>query len=83
MPDDMDHVQAINEQWTEACIEQHRTGAACRALLPRRSKAGAASSAPTTCIDCESIIPAARLAAQPDATRCIECQRNFEIRRPL
>lgn len=71
--DEMDHVQAINEQWTEGCLAQHKR----RPTRQRAVKPG-----PIECEDCGTEIPAARLAAQPDATRCIECQRYFEIRRP-
>jgi RNA polymerase-binding transcription factor DksA len=31
-----------------------------------------------TCRDCGTEIPADRLAAQPDAVRCLPCQRRFE-----
>lgn len=72
--DEMDHAQAINEQWTEACIAAHRQ---------RRDALPCVSTTTAICEDCGTEIPAARLAAQPDATRCIECQRYFEIRRPL
>jgi len=30
------------------------------------------------CMDCDAVIPAERLAAVPDATRCIECQKDIE-----
>ena len=30
------------------------------------------------CVDCQRRIPAARLEAQPQAVRCIECQRRSE-----
>ena len=32
------------------------------------------------CIDCGERIPKARLAARPNAVRCIECQRDHEKR---
>lgn len=40
---------------------------------------------PKACINCEEPIPAARLAVQPNADRCVSCQHDFEIqtRRPL
>lgn len=31
-----------------------------------------------TCISCDTAIPAARLAAVPEAVRCLDCQRHFE-----
>ena len=30
------------------------------------------------CVNCEQEIPAARLAAMPEAVRCLDCQRHFE-----
>jgi len=32
----------------------------------------------TSCCDCLDPIPAERLAAKPDAARCIECQLQYE-----
>jgi DnaK suppressor protein len=32
------------------------------------------------CVDCGASIPYARLAAQPDAARCIGCQTRFEAK---
>lgn len=32
------------------------------------------------CEDCHRPIPAERLTARPEATRCIECQRHYELR---
>lgn len=69
MPDDMDRVQAVNEQWIEGCLAEHR----------RKTKTCEVLESPQICIDCESAIPAARLKAQPNATRCTDCQNNFEI----
>ena len=34
------------------------------------------------CTECGTAIPAARLAAQPQAARCIDCERSAESRRP-
>jgi RNA polymerase-binding transcription factor DksA len=31
-----------------------------------------------TCVDCGATIPPDRLAAVPEAVRCLECQRRFE-----
>lgn len=30
------------------------------------------------CVNCEAQIPPARLAAMPEAVRCLDCQRHFE-----
>ncbi len=35
------------------------------------------------CADCEKKIPAARLHAKPEATRCIACQTEYERRSPI
>jgi RNA polymerase-binding protein DksA len=32
------------------------------------------------CVDCEQPIPVARLRAYPAATRCSQCQQDFELR---
>lgn len=32
------------------------------------------------CVDCGAQIPASRLDARPEATRCIDCQRHFDAR---
>ncbi len=31
------------------------------------------------CEDCDCPIPGERLAARPEATRCVECQRRHEL----
>jgi len=35
-----------------------------------------------TCQECGRQIPAARLAARPEATMCVDCQRRLEAARP-
>lgn len=35
-----------------------------------------------TCADCQKKIPAARLQAKPEATRCVACQTEYERRSP-
>ncbi|KAF0232512.1 MAG: hypothetical protein FD177_2399 [Desulfovibrionaceae bacterium] len=30
------------------------------------------------CVDCDELIPAARLKSVPDAVRCVECQAAWE-----
>lgn len=32
------------------------------------------------CIDCEAVIPPKRLAAKPNAARCITCQHKQEVK---
>ena len=34
------------------------------------------------CADCDNRIPAARLQAKPEATRCVACQTEYERRSP-
>lgn len=36
-----------------------------------------------TCIDCGEEIPLQRLAAQPDALRCTQCQEDWELEQRL
>jgi phage/conjugal plasmid C-4 type zinc finger TraR family protein len=36
-----------------------------------------------TCQECGRRIPAARLAARPEATLCVDCQRRLETARPV
>lgn len=35
------------------------------------------------CCDCDAVIPQARIAARPDAGRCVDCQKRRERRRTL
>jgi RNA polymerase-binding transcription factor DksA len=49
--------------------EERRIGEARRAL---------ADGTYGTCIGCGAQIPSARLAAVPEAVRCLDCQRHFE-----
>jgi RNA polymerase-binding transcription factor DksA len=61
------------EQTEEIFIEEgeRRIGEARRAL---------ADGSYGTCRDCAREIPAERLAAVPEAVRCVDCQRRFEGR---
>lgn len=75
MPDEMDRVQ-------EACDRQLED-----TLAERFRKARLAKPRPLSgtgiCSDCDSPIPAARLAVQPNAERCVQCQTDFETRRHM
>jgi len=87
MPDEMDRVQAINEQWLEDCLEEHQRRHPPESPFVK----GGLSKAPPfekgglggICIDCETPIPEARRRAVPNCTRCIDCQIDFENRRNL
>jgi phage/conjugal plasmid C-4 type zinc finger TraR family protein len=68
--DDMDIAQAINEQHLEDALAAHRR------------KTSEALKTSEVCEDCKEPIPAARLAAMPGCTRCIDCQTTFERRHP-
>jgi len=70
VPDEMDLAQAFNEQWIDDCLVEHR----------RRRGASQSIPADSVCIVCDEPIPAARLAAMPGCTRCIDCQTIFERR---
>lgn len=63
MPDFMD---AIVER-----IEEQRAIDIAAARTPSRPGS-------LTCEDCDAVIPEARRAAMPSATRCIRCQEEME-----
>lgn len=71
MPDDMDAVQALNEQHIADCLDNHRrkTSEVCKGVLQY---------APTVCIECGEKIPEVRRKAAPGCTRCIDCQTDYE-----
>lgn len=64
MADEADHATAISE------AERDRLVGKVRGELTGPGLA--------TCIDCGWEIPAARRAANPHATRCIDCQERHE-----
>lgn len=52
-----------------------------RALTAHRNRVRPAKAATArSCCDCSEAIPPRRLAAHPEASRCIECARRFELR---
>lgn len=67
MPDDMDLVQAINEQWLEGCLAEQRRGRGVLQYAP-----------PTICTECGEEIPEPRRQAVPGCRRCIDCQTELE-----
>lgn len=70
MPDEMDRVQEINEQFIDLALEEHqRNMPSGESLLE--------------CEDCGEPIPEARRRAMPGCRRCIECQTTIENWRPL
>jgi len=70
MPDDLDQAQAINEQFLEGVLADHRS---------RQPKGGSRE----ICADCEEPIPEPRRQAVPGCQRCIHCQALHENWRPL
>lgn len=76
MPDEMDRVQeACDRLLEEALGERFRQQ---RLASPLLNNSG-------ICEDCDNPIPTARLAVQPNAERCVQCQNDFEMnsRRPV
>lgn len=68
--DHLDHAQALEEREREAAIERHRN----RRAAPAAPRSG------RCCVDCGEPIPRKRLAAHPQATRCIDDARAQEAR---
>lgn len=55
--------------------EERHHAASLRAQQARaRAAAAAAPLACDDCVDCGDLIPPARRAAQPNASRCVDCQ---------
>lgn len=50
----------------------------CLAEPGRAMQLAEAGDSARRCMDCDTPIPADRLQAVPDATRCIDCQRDIE-----
>jgi len=83
--DEIDLAQANDELFRQQALRahfraQHNFG---DATAVRTATAGAVGYAPRpdlNCIDCEEEIGNARLAANPEAIRCIDCQTKFERR---
>ncbi len=79
--DEGDYAKSFADRWLVECLAEHRvqnTGHSEQKPVP-------CPLVTVHCIDCGEPISPARLAAQPGAVRCIECQRDFEMnsRRPL
>nr|WP_314074837.1 TraR/DksA C4-type zinc finger protein [uncultured Roseococcus sp.] len=66
MPDAMDAIVEL--------LEERRALDIAAARTPRRLGS-------LTCEDCDALIPEARRAAMPSATRCIRCQEEAEASR--
>ncbi|MFM5757781.1 TraR/DksA C4-type zinc finger protein [Aeromonas hydrophila] len=64
MSDPIDRAQQLDAERTGRLIQSHRTRA-------RPQGDG-------VCCDCDDAIPPSRLAAEPGAERCIECQTLYE-----
>lgn len=64
MSDPIDRAQQLDAERTGRLIAAHR--------------ARAKPCGDGICCDCDEPIPTARLNAEPDAPRCIECQTLFE-----
>jgi phage/conjugal plasmid C-4 type zinc finger TraR family protein len=68
--DEMDFAQEAHQQWLADCLEtQKRVSAAHNQRTTNEA---------VICIDCDEPIPARRLAVQPNAERCVQCQSDFE-----
>jgi phage/conjugal plasmid C-4 type zinc finger TraR family protein len=70
--DELDRVQAASEVYQEAALQFHRYKRA-REPVPEGN-----AEEKRRCIDCEDIIPKARIKANPNAVRCIGCQAIHE-----
>ncbi len=77
MPDLTDQIQEQQAEFNAAVLAEHN----------RRNQIGqqnaVSRSGEIFCLDCEEPIPPARLAAQPNATRCTAGQTIFAPRRPF
>ena len=67
----MELAQYHAEFFTELALEQH--------FLHLDTTAQQISDGKVLCLDCNDEIPAARLAALPHCTRCIDCQTLYEL----
>jgi len=68
--DDIDRAQEASEQFNNFALGEHKRN---RPTGPSLEE----------CDDCGEAIPIKRREAQPGCTRCIDCQHNFETRRPM
>lgn len=65
---DYERASELAEGEIEHALEQHR----------QRMRDGGEGSPDGVCNDCGLPIPAARLAARPNASRCVDCQADHE-----
>lgn len=73
MPDEMDVIQAANEQFQADALADYRRN------LPEPGRSQGAP--PTHCIDCEEEIPERRRQAIKGCCRCVDCQIIIENQR--
>jgi len=67
--DDADYAQAKQEMYLDIALREHRSGYTDDPLIVDGRR---------RCVDCERIIPQARLKVVPQAVRCIGCQTKKE-----
>jgi DnaK suppressor protein len=65
---DYERASALAQGEIDHALEQHR----------QQMRDGGAGSPDGGCLECGLPIPAARLAAWPTASRCVECQADHE-----
>ncbi|MGD0020814.1 MAG: TraR/DksA C4-type zinc finger protein [Smithellaceae bacterium] len=70
--DTADFAQKNNEIYLDAALKTQ--------LAKRPADVEAGEIEPGICIDCEGLISRARMAANPQAVRCIDCQTKQERR---
>lgn len=70
--DEIDRAQAAGEVYQDAAMRTHRAKR-LPSLCPSPTKGRG-----NKCEDCGHIIPAARMKANPGATRCVPCQTIYE-----
>ena len=68
MADEADQAQVVEARDLDLALARHRAAQQCR------------DDGDDHCLDCGETIPAARMAAQPGAPRCAECQGIHEHR---
>jgi len=73
MADELDRAQAASEVYENAAMRSH----SARRFSPSPHPSPARGEG-VKCEDCDKPIPAARLKANPAATRCVSCQTKFE-----
>lgn len=81
--DEGDYAKSFADRWVAECLAEHRVRTGTGDEVPGTGTSHCPSQVPGSqspiCIDCGDPISPARLAAQPGAVRCIECQRDFEM----